>query len=283
MDENIAYDILFLDLGWGGLSIVNNLCELLIQKQFAFAYVNLPYRHLKNENINQSFNSILSSLYYTFYPKLIVLVCHTLSLIYHNIQSKDFLTEIFDMYDIVISYINTNNKIKNNNIIIFSGELTNKLNLYKKSLLDIDFSSDKIISIPCSGLARNIDNGNFNEAQKLVYNYVNESLLLLKEKIHVTAILCCTHYQYVYNTFMDAFKSKVVKPIIFNPNLSMQDKIIKYIINEKSKDKNILCDIYHYETANEESYEFFNAIDLHPILTDAIKKAILLTMRESNL
>lgn len=269
-------DVIFLDCGWGGLSIVNNICDIFAKKKTNYAYIYLPYEQLINDPSKELLHT-LYNIYYQFVPKIIVIACHTLSVIYHQEVKNiiDINCIFIDMYESTIELISEKVDSKDELIGLFSSHKTRKTNMYKDRLLALGYRKEIISCVSCDGLALNINQGNLDIADTLVKKYIFSLSQILTNVDTIYIVLCCTHYPFVINSFNNALTTLGKPFVILNPN-ELVERIICSQLNTFQPSLSCECDFYFYGAFHIDSFRFFEKVRLKSDLMMAIKRAQLL-------
>lgn len=227
------------DSGLGGLAVMADVAAGM-KAAGIFRKVNLiffnalfsaegGYNSLKTrEEKILVFNSALESLERNYRPDLILIGCHTLSVIYEATPfAKKTKTPIVGIVEAGVELIAQGLKANPDSVaLIFGTSTTIQEDTHKKMLQAEGFEAKKIIGQACPELETFIEKGRLSdETEMLIAGFVDEALQKLPApKPPLIASLNCTHYGYSLPLWEKAFEAAGVKPLaILNPNLKMAD------------------------------------------------------------
>ncbi len=246
--------IIITDSGLGGLSVQAKLDRELRErkndKKIELIYFNsfagdgFGYNEVSDfsEKIG-IFNSALTGML-SYNPDLILIACNTLSALYPQTElSKSSSIPVFGIIDLGVELILES--IKNSErskILLLGTETTIKSNQYQANLVSKGISSNRIITQVCKYLEDEIQiDPSGEKVYGLINKYIDEASLKLNlvDTEELFAVLCCTHYGYSKNVFLDVLNKKFGKNFtILNPNEKMA-KLLSSVEN-KSGIENIV-------------------------------------------
>lgn len=203
--------ILIVDVGYGGL-LISSLLHEKIKKDFSnkeYKLIFYPLKYDTSSNIiynnHMYYSKKLQQVITHLNPNIVILACNSLSINNLNVK-KDI--NIVNIAKLNAQYmINTIDKRNDTAIIYFGSPTTVESKYYDNILTKNMYNCDNIFGIPCSGLANIIELGDIGKIRFYIYSYVKQVYNLLdKDYNKIYIALCCTHYEYVTNIFIDAFK-----------------------------------------------------------------------------
>ena len=230
--------IVITDSGLGGLSVVGEL-ELRLGENPIFERAELiffnslfspDYGYNSMKSIAEKagvFNNALNSMVENYNPDLILIACNTLSVVYpHTNFAKNPKTKVVGIVESGVSLFAENLQNSDDKLILLGTPTTINSNVYKNELIKLGISENQIINEPCFGLETAIQNDpNSDKTKNLIANFVSEALQKMDSIPNkVFAALCCTHYGYSENLFLEEISNKVTSKVgILNPNNTMID------------------------------------------------------------
>ncbi len=240
LKDNIK--VIITDSGLGGLSVhalldkhlrsLNNIPNVELIFFNSLASHDLGYNTMKSteRKLNVFNNAVRAML--KLKPDIILIACNTLSALYPLTEiSKEIKIPVISIIDLGIEMILENvTDTTGNQVIIFGTETTIKSGIYKKKLMEHNFSENQIISQACKNLESEIQiNPKSKKVHSLIDRYVDEaSHAITGDNNNVVAVLACTHYGYSKNIFEEKLSAKFGKGIsLLNPNEKM-GKIINF-------------------------------------------------------
>ena len=235
-------NVVITDSGLGGLSVVAPLVEKIGNSSLhphKIIFVNaLPDTHRgyntmpDTETKINMFNRVLYGIEKQFKPDMIAIACNTLSAIADRTSfARSHDRKLMNIIDLAIRY--GRQRVFDltgihNKYVVFATETTIDSHSYEQRLKTIGVASSDIISVPCPGLASQIElNYRSTDTASLVKKCVSkasQNLHSVKKPVYV--ILGCTHYGYVADLFTAEFNRLGINNTIFvNPNHYMVEEI----------------------------------------------------------
>ena len=230
--------IVITDSGLGGLSVVGELERRLgenpIYNKAELIFFNSlfspDYGYNSMKSITEKagvFNNALNSMVEKFAPDLILIACNTLSVVYpHTNFAKNPKTKVVGIVESGVSLFVENLQNSDDKLILLGTPTTINSNVYKNELIKLGISENQIINEPCLELETAIQNDpNSLETKNLIENFVTEALKQMDSVPNkIFAALCCTHYGYSENLFLEKISNQVKSKVgILNPNNTMID------------------------------------------------------------
>jgi glutamate racemase len=242
--------ILITDSGLGGMSVCADI-ENKMQKYKIFEKVKLVffnaqpksdtgYNRMKSRDRKiHTFDNVLRGMVKWYNPDIILIACNTLSVLYAETEfSKNANIPVISIVDFGVDMIfDKLHKDDKSNVIILGTETTIAANSHKNKLLTMGIDSGRIITQPCKDLAGTIESDSRSDAvRNLIGDYLKQAAANLKDKNKKTfAGLCCTHYGYCSDIFIDKMKELGIQDVeILDPNYKMSD----FIFPDKLKNRN---------------------------------------------
>lgn len=195
------YQILFIDSGVGGLSVLAHTLKLCKQKYIYYAdTLFAPYGDKPCTFLQNRLASIIRSLLQKYPIKVVVLACNTAT-----ITSIQWLRQMFPE----LIFVGTEPAI---NLANKQGFMKPALIATKQTILNLkQDASNQIILIPCIKLASIIEHYTLNPNIENQYKLFCE-LHLLKTKLQYAdcVILGCTHYSIIKNIISRVFQKTLI-------------------------------------------------------------------------
>ena len=209
--------ILIVDSGWGGLWITKDLIAQLqkFQKGATIQYVNLApsheqgynqisSRHAKIQTFENAFNAVIAS----DQPTIILLACNSLAALLPHVNLQFDKRKIWSVIEEGVNLIVPKlQKNPDSLALIFSTETTANEGIYPDILQQSGIEKERVVSIPCQGLASLISSGHLtkmkekiDDVMRLAYQKIAD-LNLFPNCQTVYGILACTHYASVQTLF----------------------------------------------------------------------------------
>lgn len=237
--------IIVTDSGLGGLSVAANLeknfnaytpfTETEILFINSLPENNFRYNDMESEAEKaQVFNSVLESINKIFSPDIILIACNTLSIVYP--LTDFYLNKKAPVIGIIDFGVNKlfNSYEKGSSIIIFGTETTINSNVHKNELINKGIDENEIVNQSCPELESEIQNEpNSVLVDGLIDFYTDEAVSNLATNTNRVLIgLCCSHYGYVTEKFVNSLKEKInVSYEVINPN----DGMVMAMLPEENK------------------------------------------------
>jgi len=234
--------IVITDSGLGGLSVLGEL-ERRIKENPIFENAELiffnalfspDYGYNSMKSLSEKarvFNNALNSMCKNYNPDLILIACNTLSVIYPQTKfAKNPKTKVVGIVESGVSLFKNNLLNTDATLILFGTPTTINSNVYKNELIKAGISVNKIINEPCLKLETAIQNNPSSEETKnMISCFVSETLQKMDSISNtVFAGLCCTHYGYCENVFLEELSNQLkTKIITLNPNNYMINFLFK--------------------------------------------------------
>lgn len=226
------------DSGLGGLSVFARIAARLkagapwgrVSMVYfnAWPEQNRGYNHFPDmAQRAQVFDNALSAME-RFMPDRILIACNTLSVIYpltrFSTASPVDVTGIVDHgVDMSAEHLDAD---PDNQVIIFGTPTTASARSHELALVKRGFSRNRIITQGCVNLAGRIERNPFgDDVKQMVDVNVREAVGQLKSTGgRVAAALCCTHFGYCSDLFLQSMdRLNVSESIVLNPNERMAD------------------------------------------------------------
>ena len=199
------YQVLFIDSGVGGLSVLAHTIKLCKQKYIYYAdTLFAPYGDKPCSFLQNRLASIIRTYLQKYPIKLVVLACNTAT-----ITSIQWLRKMFPE----LIFVGTEPAI---NIANKQGFIKPALIATKQTILNLEKNaSNQVILIPCAKLASIVEHHTLNPNIENQYTLLCE-LQLIKTKLQYAdcIILGCTHYSIIKKIISRVFQ----KPLIDGNN-----------------------------------------------------------------
>lgn len=240
MRDNIS--LVITDSGLGGLSVVANLANVLVEKRnfrkVEMVYFNAwPSRDCTYNSLPslaakaRIFDAALQGMI-KFNPDMILIACNTLSTLYPATSfSLNSAVKVVDIIDFGVKMIY--DKLlacENSKVLILGTPTTIDSEAHRAALLKLGIDSSRIVAQSCPALAGEIEkNPQSSEVETLIAKYVKSARAQMKitSDTQLFAALCCTHYGYSQEVFQSRldqlFEQRV---IILNPNIKMSEECL---------------------------------------------------------
>ncbi len=180
-----------IDSGIGGLSVLKTLIKKCPNHEYIYFgdTINMPYGEKSKDEIINFGNNIIKFLE-NKHVDLIVIACGTLS------SNVNFLNSSVPLIDVISPLKGKLDNYKN--LAIMATPLSVKTNAFKK------YIKTNYTLIPCPLLATSIENGNREEIEEIVSNYVKMG------EDSDALVLGCTHYPIVKDLIEKFYKKPVI-------------------------------------------------------------------------
>lgn len=238
-----AQTILVTDSGLGGLSVFTEIANQLkagspwqrvnLVYFNAWPEVDRGYNHLPDMDTKaQVFHNAMSAMA-TYNPDRIFIACNTLSVIYP-------LTRFSTKTDIEVTGIVDDGaamiceelvKTPDSQVIIFGTPTTTSARSHEIRLKEMGIKGDRIINQGCVNLAGKIERDPFSAiVPEMIDDNVKQAAAQMdKTGGRVFAALCCTHFGYCRDLFMEAIKKNITQDVvILNPNEAMAQRALAH-------------------------------------------------------
>jgi len=230
--------IIIIDAGLGGLSIHAMLDKILrekeIQAKVELVFFNVMtksgklYNHMTPKERVITFEMMLDKSI-QFDPSMILLACNSLSAIYPLTKfSSQIKIPVIGIIDLGVKMILDNIKNQqNSNILIIGTPITIASKAHEEKLIGNGVNKNRIICQACKDLQFEIQNGDYEKVEKMIFQYLEEAKgKIINKSQPIFLVLGCTHYQFVKSLFkkigQSVFESEV---LILNPNEAMSKVI----------------------------------------------------------
>jgi glutamate racemase len=239
MKEKIK--IVITDSGLGGMSVCagieKKLREVKSFKEVELIFCNaLPEQGLgyntmpSMERKAEVFNDALIGMEEKYSPDIIIIGCNTLSVVYPYTKfSMESKTPVLGIVDFGVEMVlNEMKKYESSEVILFGTQTTINSESHKMKLIEKGIDEERIVSQACPGLESEIQNAPKGETTLgMIELYVTEAAEQLRDKdAPVYAALCCSHYGFSSDAFLNSFKEVTNRDVtILNPNSAMIDAI----------------------------------------------------------
>ncbi len=178
------------DSGIGGISVLNHAMQEMPTENFIFYgdSANAPYGE-KSENEIASLSIACGDFLCQKGVKMLVMACNT--------ATSASVWQLRDKYNIPIVSIEPAVKpaLKNDGkVLVLATPATISQNRYNL-LLDKIGQRERVINVPCEGLAKLIEEGDFTSFE--IYDYIEKKLTPHANYGVTSVVLGCTHYSYI--------------------------------------------------------------------------------------
>ncbi len=234
--------LLVTDSGLGGLSVFTEIANQLKAgspwKTVNLIYFNAwpeshrGYNHFPDMATRaRVFHNAITAMA-QYHPHRIFIACNTLSVIYPetafsretDIAVTGIVTDGVDM--IHKQMIQT----PDSRVIIFGTPTTTSARSHEMRLKDMGIEGNRIFNQGCVDLAGKIERDPFSD---IVPEMIDDNVQKAVAKMgnaggRVFAALCCTHFGYCRDLFMEAMKKHITRDVvILNPNEAMAHRALK--------------------------------------------------------
>ena len=187
--------IIFFDSGIGGLPYLSHLKERLPDENYIYVAdsKNFPYGEKSSSFLIEAITEAITGIIDKFDPKVIVLACNTASVT----ALKHLRTLIsIPIVGVVPAIKTAAATTKNNKIGILATNRTVE-GEYLNNMID-EFSLDKVVfKVGASDIVDFVENRYYKTPKKSIQNYIDNSLVQLKESDVDSVVLGCTHFIHV--------------------------------------------------------------------------------------
>ncbi len=283
-----ARSILVTDSGLGGLSVFNDIANRLKQgspwQKVKLVYFNAwpaPHRGYNHfgteEKRSRIFNNALNAMA-TFDPDVILIACNTLSVIYpHTDFSKTSGIHVEGIVDHGVQMLNANLFADPDSVAVILGTPTTiKARSHEKELMRLGIAKDRILNIGCTNLAGWIEREPFSDTvDEMIQDFVKETAAKLGNfNGQVYAALCCTHFGYRQDLFVQAFSQWVRSNVtILNPNLRMAQQLFERADDTRSNATQVELEIVSKAVWSDDQVEAY--LKLLPDISVATRDALM--------
>ena len=247
--------VLVTDSGLGGLSVCGDLERKALARR-AFASVEivfcnaLPEANVGYNNLDtpqrkaRVFSDALGGMVKWYEPDIVLIACNTLSVVYPDTDvSRTLKVPVIGIVDLGVDMIVEQlQKQPGSCAVIFGTETTISAGAHRTKCLAKGIGSDRITTQPCAELAAEIQSSPRGEpAKNLIDLFVDEAVSHLpKGTNQVIAALCCTHYGYCADLFMQTFAAAGKKDVhVVNPNEKMADLLFARGLTNRFQSPNV--------------------------------------------
>ena len=228
------------DSGVGGLSVVNNIVNLLPFENLVYVADSkyAPYGSRSKEEIFDRSCVIINYLIQSYNIKAIVVACNTATAACINELRELFLIPIIGM-EPAIKPANRLSKNKRIGILATSGTLKSSKFI---ALLSHYAGNSEFFSQPCHGLVEEIEKGLIDTSKTRAI--INKNLSALKRKKIDVIILGCTHFVFIRHLIKEFFNEDI--PII-DTGLAVAKRLLSQLeennllMNRSLRGKLIIC------------------------------------------
>lgn len=230
--------VLVTDSGLGGLSVCGDLeRKALVRKAFesveivfcnALPEASLGYNNLDSpQRKARVFSDALRSMAKWYEPDIVLIACNTLSVVYPDTDvARTLKVPVIGIVDLGADMIVERlQKQPGSCAVVFGTETTISAGAHRAKCLAKGIDSARLIAQPCAELAAEIQSSPRGEpAKNLIDLYVDEAVSHLPKGTNpVIAAMCCTHYGYCADMFLQAFAAAGRQAKVVNPNEKMAD------------------------------------------------------------
>lgn len=228
------------DSGVGGLSVVNNIVNLLPFENLVYVADSkyAPYGSRSKEEIFDRSCVIINYLIQSYNIKAIVVACNTATAACINELRVLFSIPIIGM-EPAIKPANRLSKNKRIGILATSGTLKSSKFI---ALLSHYEGNSEFFSQPCHGLVEEIEKGLIDTSKTRAI--INKNLSALKRKKIDVIILGCTHFVFIRHLIKEFFNEDI--PII-DTGLAVAKRLLSQLeennllMNRSLRGKLIIC------------------------------------------
>lgn len=236
--------IVITDSGLGGLS-VQALLDSKLQRFKKNINLELIYFNaISDKNVGYNsiaifeeriklFDSALKGIN-DLNPDIILIACNTLSVLYpHTEFAKKTQIKVIGIVESGVDLISENLNDSEKDIILFGTETTINSNAHMNQLVKLGVNKKNIVPQICKSLESEIqDDCSSINVKNLITQYVDESSKKLTNSNNVLGVLCCTHYFFSKDIFINVMKEKLGEKFqVLDPNERMADFVISYLSN----------------------------------------------------
>lgn len=223
----------FFDSGVGGISVLKEAVKLMRLESYIYYgdSVNAPYGTKDIDTIKElTFKGI--EFLYNKGVKAVVVACNTAtSAAIKDLREKYKDIPVIGIEPAVKPAVKFN---KGGQILIMATPATLSQSKYFNLIKEYKVE-DKIVSLPCEGLAEIIEDGNVSG--DIVKNYLKSKLKGIDTGSVETIVLGCTHYPFIKEEIKNIFGSEV--PVIdgsCGTVKRLNSKLLEYDLFTESKD-----------------------------------------------
>ncbi len=234
--------LLVTDSGLGGLSVFTEIANQLRTgspwKSVNLIYFNAwpeshrGYNHFPDMATRaRVFHNALNAMA-QYHPHRIFIACNTLSVIYPETPfSRETDIEVTGIVADGADMIHDNMvQTPDSRVIIFGTPTTTSARSHEMRLRHMGIEKDRIFNQGCVDLAGKIERNPFSDlVPKMIDDNVQKAAAKMgKTGGRVFAALCCTHFGYCRDLFMEAMKKHISTDVaILNPNEAMARRALK--------------------------------------------------------
>jgi glutamate racemase len=242
LKSKASVTIVVTDSGLGGLSVVAGIEKRCRSsrtfKKVRLVFVNaMPtakkgYNKMTPAEKVSVFNDALGAMNRRFKPDAILIACNTLSVVYPDTPfARTAAIPVVGIVGLGIDMIaEALGRAPKGIAVIYGTETTIESNSHRDGLLKRGILPERIVSVPCSGLAIKIQNDVNSEAVKTaIAGFVRDGMAALPTPgPRVVVGLCCTHYGYSSTLFSSCTVEAGASAVeILNPNDRMSELLFK--------------------------------------------------------
>ena len=222
--------VIVCDSGLGGLNIASRFfseecrnteaCEVLYFNAYpshSCGFNKLPSLRAQEE----VFRNVLEGMK-KYSPDLCLIACNTLSIVYSRLSQ--WYTPSFPVQGIVETAIEgmfqALEKEKNSSLLILGTKSTVESKVYENALIARGIAPCRIKGLACPGLATLLESDPAaEEVKERIAGYAAEAEKLFSSKQEKLFLgLCCTHFGFASDIWLEAFSKTAAKVDLVNPN-----------------------------------------------------------------
>ena len=245
--KNKLDQILVIDSGIGGLSVLKELISLLPNEDYVYFgdSKNVPYGEKKEEAVLNLSITNISNLLKEYDCKACVLACNTLSVYCLDELKEHFKDLIF--IETVPNYLEPLKDYKTGDVLVISTPLTSSSKYFD------NIKEKRVIPLGMPGLAKIIEDSKYDEESlfsyfdSFLFNHLNENVKAIS--------LGCTHYPFIKDEL--------------NKYLELKGFDIKLYDSSKVTGIHLLSELKNHNLLNDKDVEGDITI-LNSILDDKI-------------
>lgn len=198
----------FFDSGIGGLSVMRHAAAELPHEKFIYYgdSKNAPYGEKTEEEIRLFTRAACTALFQRGI-KALVMACNTATTISVREMRDTLKIPVFSIEPAVKPACEQTDK---GFVMVFATPATISQARYK-GLVDRLGARERVVDVPCAGLAELLEKGNF-EGQA-VEEYIREKVAPHKDKDISGVVIGCTHYSFISDTIKTVVEQTCGAPV----------------------------------------------------------------------
>lgn len=164
-------------------------------------------------------------------PDRIVIACNTLSVLFDRTRFAH--TARISVLGIIDAGVNVFHEAlsadQGSAIALFGTRITMESGVHRDQLMQRGIASDRIVSVPCHGLAAAIEkDAGSAEVERLIDACTAQAAALVPHAGPVLVGLCCTHYRYVADRFRESVERVLGRTVrMLDPNGALVRQVVR--------------------------------------------------------